>query len=306
MTQQASRRRVNLILDVALGPVLRERVRQYQHSGHHRWAGRLDEGGGVPPLQVEGRHPVGCARPRQPSAVRRASPHPRRRPHDRCREAAGAVRGIHHRAADGHVGQGGPRRGSGEERAFAGPAVPGGAPGDGTRFRVAHRGAGGARRQHPNRSSARVQRGHRAVGEPLGQPHVPFRHRRGAACARRLLPARARDVARGWERASTSASRCIQVLIQLLAPAIVGLYGLTQARCSTSPCSLPAHHSERACSTRPCTASTRSPRGRLARLVLANSLIDAFAVRFGLAFLPRRARHFGYVGFIFLAQAARP
>ena len=93
-----------------------------------------------------------------------------RRPHDRRREAAGAVRGIHHRAADGHVGQGGPRRGSGEERAFAGPAVPGGAPGDGARFRVAHRGAGGARRQHPNRSSARVQRGHRAVGEPLGQP----------------------------------------------------------------------------------------------------------------------------------------
>ncbi|MFR3091775.1 MAG: TetR/AcrR family transcriptional regulator [Eggerthella lenta] len=44
-----------------------------------------------------------------------------------------------------------------------------------------------ARRQHQT-DRPRVQRGHRAAGEPLGQPHVPFRHRRGAACARRLLP----------------------------------------------------------------------------------------------------------------------
>lgn len=41
------------------------------------------------------------------------------------------------------------------------------------------------------------------------------------------------------------------------------------------------------------------------RLVLANSLIDAFAVRFGLAFLLSGALGFGYVG-IFVAQAASP
>ena len=41
------------------------------------------------------------------------------------------------------------------------------------------------------------------------------------------------------------------------------------------------------------------------RLVLANSLIDAFVVRFGLAFLLSGVLGFGYVG-IFVAQAASP
>ena len=39
--------------------------------------------------------------------------------------------------------------------------------------------------------------------------------------------------------------------------------------------------------------------------MLANSLIDAFVVRFGLAFLLSGVLGFGYVG-IFVAQAASP
>lgn len=119
--------------------------------------------------------------------------------------------------------------------------------------------------------------------------------------------ARARDVARLGVRLNIGVTLGIQVLIQLLAPAIVALYGLAQGTsfdiavlylritCSVNGLFYAAMYSFDSFAL-----GAGSP-----RLVLANSLIDAFAVRFGLAFLLSGALGLGYVG-IFIAQAASP
>ena len=99
----------------------------------------------------------------------------------------------------------------------------------------------------------------------------------------------------------------VQIAVQLLAPALVVAYGPDRAVHDGYGRAVPSHHvqRERAIPTRPCTASTRSHWGAgTPRLVLANSLIDAFVVRFGLAFLLSGVLGFGYVG-IFVAQAKR-
>ncbi len=128
-----------------------------------------------------------------------------------------------------------------------------------------------------------------------------------AQCAGAGELARARDVARLGARLNIGVTLGIQVLIQLLAPAIVGLYGLAQGTsfdiavlylritCSVNGLFYAAMYSFDSFAL-----GAGSP-----RLVLANSLIDAFAVRFGLAFLLSGALGFGYVG-IFVAQAASP
>lgn len=128
-----------------------------------------------------------------------------------------------------------------------------------------------------------------------------------AQCAGAGELARARDVARLGARLNIGVTLGIQVLIQLLASAIVGLYGLAQGTsfdiavlylritCSVNGLFYAAMYSFDSFAL-----GAGSP-----RLVLANSLIDAFAVRFGLAFLLSSALGFGYVG-IFVAQAASP
>ncbi len=119
--------------------------------------------------------------------------------------------------------------------------------------------------------------------------------------------ARARDVARLGARFNIGVTLSIQVLIQLLAPAIVALYGLAEPAtldvavlylritCSVNGLFYAAMYSFDSFAL-----GAGSP-----RLVLANSLIDAFAVRFGLAFLLSGVLGAGYVG-IFVAQAASP
>ena len=128
-----------------------------------------------------------------------------------------------------------------------------------------------------------------------------------AQCAGAGELARARDVARLGARLNIGVTLGIQVLIQLLASAIVGLYGLAQGTsfdiavlylritCSVNGLFYAAMYSFDSFAL-----GAGSP-----RLVLANSLIDAFAVRFGLAFLLSGALGLGYVG-IFIAQAASP
>lgn len=128
-----------------------------------------------------------------------------------------------------------------------------------------------------------------------------------AQCAGAGELARARDVARLGARLNIGVTLGIQALIQLLAPVIVGLYGLAQGTsfdiavlylritCSVNGLFYAAMYSFDSFAL-----GAGSP-----RLVLANSLIDAFAVRFGLAFLLSGVLGLGYVG-IFVAQAASP
>ncbi|WP_080799929.1 MATE family efflux transporter [Arabiibacter massiliensis] len=128
-----------------------------------------------------------------------------------------------------------------------------------------------------------------------------------AQCAGAGELARARDVARLGARFNIGVTLGIQALIQLFAPAIAALYGLApgaqldiavlylRITCSVNGLFYAAMYSFDSFAL-----GAGSP-----RLVLANSLIDAFAVRFGLAFLLSGALGFGYVG-IFVAQAASP
>lgn len=119
--------------------------------------------------------------------------------------------------------------------------------------------------------------------------------------------ARARDVARLGARLNIGVTLGIQVLIQLLAPAIVGLYGLTQG----APFDIAVLYLRITCSVNGLFYAAMYSFDSFAlgagspRLVLANSLIDAFIVRFGLAFLLSGTLGVGYVG-IFLAQATSP
>lgn len=118
---------------------------------------------------------------------------------------------------------------------------------------------------------------------------------------------RARDVVQLGAALNIGVTLSIQVLIQLLAPAIVALYGLTEPAtldvavlylritCSVNGLFYAAMYSFDSFAL-----GAGSP-----RLVLVNSLIDAFAVRFGLAFLLSGVLGAGYVG-IFVAQAASP
>ena len=128
-----------------------------------------------------------------------------------------------------------------------------------------------------------------------------------AQCAGAGELARARDVARLGARFNIGVTLGIQVLIQLLAPAIVGLYGLTQG----APFDIAVLYLRITCGVNGLFYAAMYSFDSFAlgagspRLVLANSLIDAFAVRFGLAFLLSGALGFGYVG-IFVAQAASP
>lgn len=119
--------------------------------------------------------------------------------------------------------------------------------------------------------------------------------------------ARARDVARLGARFNIGVTLGIQVLVQLLAPALAGLYGLTPG----APLDIAVLYLRITCSVNGLFYAAMYSFDSFAlgagspRLVLANSLIDAFAVRFGLAFLLSGAPGFGYVG-IFVAQAASP
>lgn len=128
-----------------------------------------------------------------------------------------------------------------------------------------------------------------------------------AQCAGAGELARARDVARLGARFNIGVTLGIQMLIQLLAPAIVGLYGLTQG----APFDIAVLYLRITCSVNGLFYAAMYSFDSFAlgagspRLVLANSLIDAFAVRFCLAFLLSGALGFGYVG-IFVAQAASP
>ena len=128
-----------------------------------------------------------------------------------------------------------------------------------------------------------------------------------AQCAGAGELARARDVARLGARLNIGVTLGIQVLIQLLAPAIVGLYGLTEG----APFDIAVLYLRITCSVNGLFYAAMYSFDSFAlgagspRLVLANSLIDAFVVRFGLAFLLSGALGLGYAG-IFVAQAASP
>lgn len=128
-----------------------------------------------------------------------------------------------------------------------------------------------------------------------------------AQCAGAGELARARDVVRLGARFNIGVTLGIQVLIQLLAPAIVGLYGLTQG----APFDIAVLYLRITCSVNGLFYAAMYSFDSFAlgagspRLVLANSLIDAFVVRFGLAFLLSGTLGVGYVG-IFVAQAASP
>ena len=118
---------------------------------------------------------------------------------------------------------------------------------------------------------------------------------------------RARDVARLGATFNVSVIVGVQVVVQLLAPLIASAYGLTdpatldiavlylRITCSVNGLFYAAMYSFDSFAL-----GAGSP-----RLVLVNSLIDAFVVRFGLAFLLSGVLGFGYVG-IFVAQAASP
>lgn len=119
--------------------------------------------------------------------------------------------------------------------------------------------------------------------------------------------ARARDVARLGVRFNVGVIVCVQVVVQLLAPAIASAYGLADPATLDIAvlylritCSVNGLFYAAMFSFDSFALGAGSP-----RLVLANSLIDAFLVRFGLAFLLSGVLGFGYVG-IFVAQAASP
>lgn len=122
------------------------------------------------------------------------------------------------------------------------------------------------------------------------------------------LPARAREVVRLGARFNMGVTIGIQMLIQLLAPAIVAAYGLVDGTAAHDiavlylriTCSVNGLFYAAMFSFDSFALGAGSP-----RLVLVNSLIDAFAIRFGLAFVLSGVLGFGYVG-IFVAQAASP
>ena len=118
---------------------------------------------------------------------------------------------------------------------------------------------------------------------------------------------RARDVARIGAAFNVSVIVGVQIAVQLLAPALVVAYGLTEPFTMDTAvlylritCSVNGLFYAAMYSFDSFALGAGSP-----RLVLANSLIDAFVVRFGLAFLLSGVLGFGYVG-IFVAQAASP
>lgn len=119
--------------------------------------------------------------------------------------------------------------------------------------------------------------------------------------------ARARRVTQLGAALNIGVTLSIQILIQLLAPTIVALYGLTDPTALDAAvlylritCSVNGLFYAAMYSFDSFALGAGSP-----KLVLVNSLIDAFVVRFGLAFLLSGALGFGYVG-IFVAQAASP
>ena len=122
------------------------------------------------------------------------------------------------------------------------------------------------------------------------------------------LPARARQVVRLGARFNVGVTMGIQVLIQLLAPVIVAAYGLVDGSAAHDiavlylriTCSVNGLFYAAMFSFDSFALGAGSP-----RLVLVNSLIDAFAIRFGLAFALSGVLGLGYVG-IFAAQAASP
>ena len=118
---------------------------------------------------------------------------------------------------------------------------------------------------------------------------------------------RARDVARIGATFNVSVIVGVQIAVQLLAPALVVAYGLTEPLTMDTAvlylritCSVNGLFYAAMYSFDSFALGAGTP-----RLVLANSLIDAFVVRFGLAFLLSGVLGFGYVG-IFVAQAASP
>ena len=118
---------------------------------------------------------------------------------------------------------------------------------------------------------------------------------------------RARDVARIGATFNVSVIVGVQIAVQLLAPALVVAYGLTEPLTMDTAvlylritCSMNGLFYAAMYSFDSFALGAGTP-----RLVLANSLIDAFVVRFGLAFLLSGVLGFGYVG-IFVAQAASP
>lgn len=118
---------------------------------------------------------------------------------------------------------------------------------------------------------------------------------------------RARDVARLGATFNVSVIVGVQVIVQLLAPLLASAYGLTDPATLDIAvlylritCSVNGLFYAAMFSFDSFALGAGSP-----RLVLANSLIDAFVVRFGLAFLLSGVLGFGYVG-IFVAQAASP
>lgn len=118
---------------------------------------------------------------------------------------------------------------------------------------------------------------------------------------------RALDVARIGAVFNVSVIVGVQVVVQLLTPMLVALYGLTDPSTLDTAvlylritCSVNGLFYAAMFSFDSFALGAGSP-----RLVLVNSLIDAFVVRFGLAFLLSGVLGFGYVG-IFVAQAASP
>ena len=120
--------------------------------------------------------------------------------------------------------------------------------------------------------------------------------------------ARAREVVRLGARFNVGVTMGVQILIQLLAPVVVAAYGLAPGGEAHGlavlylriTCSVNGLFYAAMFSFDSFALGAGSP-----RLVLANSLIDAFAVRFGLAFLLSGVLGCGYVG-VFVAQAASP
>ena len=118
---------------------------------------------------------------------------------------------------------------------------------------------------------------------------------------------RARDVARLGVRFNVGVIVGVQAVVQLLAPQMASLYGLVDPATLDIAvlylritCSVNGLFYAAMFSFDSFALGAGSP-----RLVLANSLIDAFAVRFGMAFLLSGVLSFGYVG-VFVAQAASP
>ena len=122
------------------------------------------------------------------------------------------------------------------------------------------------------------------------------------------LPARAREVVRLGVRLNVGVTMGVQILVQLFASAVVAAYGLAPDGAAHDiavlylriTCSVNGLFYAAMFSFDSFALAAGSP-----RLVLANSLIDAFAVRFGLAFLLSGVLGCGFVG-VFAAQAASP